>query len=147
MLSLTHTIISLPIGLHLSNPIIIFITAFVSHFIADSVLHWNIDPKNNTRYTLCFVAFDVLGGLILSWLFIGNQLFTLPIIVAIFASNLPDIIQVTWYLFGKNKYSKYFQWLLPFFNFHEKIQSETNNIPKGLASQIIVIALSLALIL
>lgn len=147
MLSLAHTLISLPIGLNLSNPFAIFITAFVFHFLADSLLHWNIDPEKRSHYTLYFIALDVFGGLTLSWLIISHQLFTLPVIIAIFSSNLPDIIQVTWHLFGNKRYGKYFKWLLPFFNFHEKIQFETNNIPQGLASQIILIAISLTLIL
>jgi len=147
MLSFTHTLISLPIGLYLSNPIIIFITAFIFHFLADSLLHWNIDPKNGTRYTFYFIAFDILGGLILSWAIIGRQLFTMPIIIAIFGSSLPDIIQVLWHLFRNKEHGKYFRWLLPFLNFHEKIQFETTSIPKGLAAQIILIALSLTIIL
>lgn len=146
MLSLAHTITSLPFAVYLQNPFLIFAAAFLFHLLTDSILHWNIDPSQRP-YPYKFVAIDVLGGIVLASFISTNRLPFWPITFAIIGGNLPDIIQALWDIFGPTKHSKYIMWLKPFFIFHKRIQRETTNIPQGLASQIILIALALTLVL
>lgn len=146
MLSLTHTIISLPFAAYLQNPVIIFTAAFLFHLLTDSILHWNIDSKKQP-YPYKFVALDVLGGIVIAALISLNHLPIWSTMAAILGGNAPDIIQALWNILGSTKHSKYILWLKPFSIFHQRIQRETNNIPQGLASQIILIALALTLVL
>jgi hypothetical protein len=147
MLSFTHTIISLPLGVHLSNPLIIFLLAIALHLIADMFLHWNIYPQLYKRFPYGRVAFDVLGGLAVAFLLVGNDIITLPILAAIAGGNAPDAAHSLWLIAdGERHPEKWPRWVNAIFGFHHNIQRETPSITKGLISQIIAIALALALI-
>jgi len=144
MLSLSHTIASLPLGIYLQNPYLIFMAAFLLHFILDATLHWNIYPPHHSKFPAFLVSLDVLGGLLLAWLIVGDNFFTIPVLAAIAGSNAPDIIHSLWELADKPK-NKYTTVILPFFRFHDNIQWETNHVALGLISQIIVIATVIAI--
>ncbi|MEK7498984.1 MAG: hypothetical protein AAB649_00065, partial [Patescibacteria group bacterium] len=87
MLSFSHTLISLPFGLTLTNPLLIFIAAFLMHLISDMFLHWNIYPHHYKSYPFFRVGVDVLSGLVFSYLLLSNALFTLPVLAAIAGGN------------------------------------------------------------
>ncbi|MFH1354029.1 MAG: hypothetical protein ABIH36_01960 [bacterium] len=146
VLSATHTIISLPLGVYLQNPFLIFAAAFLLHLLADSILHWNIDP-NKRPYPYTLVAIDVLGGITLALLITINRLPLRPAVIAMIGSNTPDIIHTLYNLLGPVTHTKYLNWLKPLFHFHNHIQRETNNIPRGLVFQITLVALALTLVL
>jgi len=144
MLSLTHTIVSLPIGTYFSNPIIIIFLALSSHYILDAIFHWNIYPPQ-LKNPILPVAADIVSGLALAWIIVGNNIFSLPIIIAIIASNTPDVIQALWFIAGQPTSKRFRLFTLPL-RFHDKIQWETNNIAPGLISQLILISLSVLLV-
>ncbi len=146
MLSFTHTILSLPLADLFHNPAAIFLAAFLLHLAADAILHWNVDPTRRP-YPYKFVALDVLSGLALALPIAAGRWPVLSTLAAIAGGNAPDAIHSLWYIFKPTKYSKYIHWLEPFLSFHKKIQRETTSVPLGLASQIILIALALSLVL
>ena len=146
MLSAAHTITSLPFAVYLQNPFLIFVAAFLFHLLTDSILHWNIDPKRRS-YPYKLVAIDVSVGIILALLISINRLPLWPTIFAIAGGNAPDIFHTLYDLFCPARYVKYLNWLKPFFDFHYRIQRETNNIPRGLVFQIFLVALALTLVL
>lgn len=137
VLSLTHTLISLPFAFYLENPLLIFLAAFVMHLLADTFLHWNIYPYRFKRYPYELVALDVAGGVVLAWLLTGEQLFTLPVLLAIAGGNAPDILHGVWEVAGKNIQDRYFNWAKPLFRFHDHLQLETTSVPRGLAWQVV----------
>lgn len=143
MLSLSHTLISLPLGFYLDNSLKIFVTAFVTHIICDAVIHWNIYPRHYKKFPYKQVALDVIAGPIIAYLFIGHDLFTIPVLAAIAGGNAPDVIHTLWVM-GKKHYFRHFRW---FFHWHHNIQVETNNLLVGLTPQLTLVALSLVLIL
>ena len=148
MLSAAHTIISLPLGIYLNNPIIIFIFAFLLHFVADALLHWNIYPQDYPRFPYVLVALDILGGLILAYLIVGKSILTLPLLAAIAGGNMPDILHSLWLIAGGERHpEKWPRWVNASFAFHHKIQRETHNIVRGLISQIILALLAILLVL
>lgn len=148
MLSLTHTIVSLPFGVYLQNPALIFAAAFLFHLLTDSLLHWNIYPRLYPRFPYRLVALDVIGGLGIAWLLLGDQVITPKVMAAIAGGNAPDVLHSLYWLTSPNKpLARPLAWLKPFFSFHHKIQRETDNIILGLASQIALIALTITLIL
>lgn len=145
MLSLTHTLISLPFGVYLDNPLAIFLAAFVLHLLADTLLHWNIYPEAARRTFYPLAALDVIGGLVVAWLVMDASFFTAPILLAILAGNLPDILQGLWDLLPRQG-RKSLRALKPFFSFHDKLQLETKSISKGIVWQAILIVVAVALV-
>ena len=147
MLSFAHTIISLPLGIHINNPIIIFLSAFVLHLFCDTFLHWNIYPAYFKKYPIFLVILDMTIGLFIAYLITGTAILTLPILTAIIGGNAPDAIQQIWELSPRNL-KKMVSIANPFFKFHDKIQYETLNESKGLISQfsLVVFAIILSLL-
>lgn len=139
MLSLTHTLISLPFAFLFENPFVIFAGAFIFHLFADTLLHWNIYPEVFKRWFYPLAALDVSLGLVLAWLLTGNTFFTWPILLAIFAGNVPDIMQGLWDLAGPS-WQKHLSFAKPFFDFHDRLQLETKDPVRGLVWQAALIA-------
>lgn len=143
MLSLAHTLISLPLGIYFQNPLLIFITAVLLHFVCDMILHWNIYLHHYKKFPYIQVALDVIAGPLIAYLFIGQDLFTIPVLAAIAGGNTPDIIHTLWEMSKKRRWP----WLKPFFHWHHNIQVETNDLLIGLTPQLTLAALSLVLAL
>ena len=146
MLAISHTIISLPFGIYMENPLLIFLAAFVFHFFADTFLHWNIYPDDYPRFPFGLVTLDVGGGIIAAWLLTSNGLFSLPVLMAIIGGNMPDIIHMIWTLVGKRVETEPLTWKSAFFHFHERIQQETPAVVRGIIPQIIMIVIAVLLI-
>lgn len=148
MLSLAHTIVSLPFGIYLQNPVLIFTAAFLFHLLTDSLPHWNICPKRYPHFPYKLITLDVISGLGAAWLLLGDNIIAPSIVAAIAGGNAPDVLHSLWLLRSKTKPPPlWLAWAKPFFTFHHKIQRETNDVVRGLIFQIILIALTLTLIL
>ncbi|MBI3255578.1 MAG: hypothetical protein HYZ63_01255 [Candidatus Andersenbacteria bacterium] len=146
MLSLTHTIISLPFGIYMDNPWLIVAATVAFHFFADTLLHWNIYPWKFKSYPYALVALDIASGLAMAWLLTGDRFPTIPIWAAIIGGNLPDIVQALWDFLNKKIKDTYFAAIKPLFIWHDKLQLETSSPILGLLSQGILIAIALLLI-
>ncbi|HSX24373.1 MAG TPA: hypothetical protein VLG69_00175 [Candidatus Andersenbacteria bacterium] len=138
MLSLAHTIISIPFGIIFQNPLLAFLSAFIMHFICDRFLHWNIYPHKMPTYPFIWIAFDVVLGLGLAYLIAGNTVFTISILAAILGGNMPDILHAFWSMLTIHQKKVFPRFITSYFNFHESIQRETDSIPRGLISQIVL---------
>lgn len=146
MLSATHTLISLPFGFYLDHPLIIYISAILLHFIADSFLHWNIFPFQFSRYPYALVAIDVFSGLVLAWIFTGERFMTIQITAAIAGGNTPDVLQELWHKVSPELKRRFPGWIFRLARFHEHIQLETLNVGKGLTWQVIFVVITIFLI-
>lgn len=147
MLSTFHTIISLPFGLALYNPFLIFVCAFVAHLFSDTLLHWNIYPHHYKKYPFGLVALDVLGGIAISYALLGNYVLSISILAAIAGGNAPDVLHAFWSFLQEPTRKKAPAWIRHAFAFHEKIQRETESPSLGLISQIIVGGIAAILVL
>ncbi|MDP3997906.1 MAG: hypothetical protein U1C49_00080 [Candidatus Andersenbacteria bacterium] len=147
MLSAVHTVTSLPFAIYLGNIPAILIAAFLWHFLADSILHWNIDPNKPDSYPYFFVSLDVIGGLVVAYFLLGPAMFTPRFLAAIIGGNLPDVIHTVWYLLPPNKRQHWFGWAKWWFDFHHRVQNETKNILAGLATQALAVITAIYLIL
>lgn len=143
MLSTIHTFISLPFGLVFTNPVLIFVSAAVFHLFADSLLHWNIYPDEAKRFPLIPVALDVIGGLVIAIVFLGPTAFTLPILIAIAGGNFPDALHTLWDLQSKKAQRRAPHSIQAVFAFHDSLQSETYDVARGLAWQIVLATIAL----
>lgn len=146
MLSISHTIISLPLGIIFQNPIIAFVAAFYMHLVCDHLLHWNIYPHKMKRYPFEWVALDVIGGIFFSYLIMGQQFFSLSILAAIAGGNMPDVLHGIWSFLRPSQQQKFPLWVHTWFTFHERIQRETDSVPAGLVSQVTLSGIAIILI-
>lgn len=146
MLSLSHTLISLPLALLFDNIVIIFLAALIWHIFCDTLLHWNIYPPAWRRYPAGWVALDIISGLAIAWLLLRGQLFSPPVLAAIAGGNMPDIIHGLWNMLPPRSKKTAPRFIRAAFSFHDKSQFETNNIPLGLISQLVLIAASVAVV-
>jgi hypothetical protein len=147
MLSVAHTITSLPIGMYLSNPLFIFVAAFLLHLFTDTLLHWNIYPYNFKRYPYELVALDIGSGIFISWLLLGNTLLTLPILIAIAGGNAPDVLHGLWDLLPEHRRQQSPRWVRNWFRFHDHLQLETTRPARGLIWQGVVVTIALTFLL
>lgn len=146
MLSFTHTLISLPFAVYLQNPVLIFLSAFAFHLFADTLPHWNLYPEQLKRYFIPLVPFDIASGLFAAFLLFGSDVISLPVLTAIAGGNMPDILQGFWELTPRRLKNGPLRSLQPLATFHERLQSETYSVTRGVVSQIILAILALALI-
>lgn len=146
MLALTHAVISLPFAFYFENLVLIFIAAFLFHLLADTLLHWNLFPDQAGKYFWPLVAVDVFGGLVISWLLVGELLFTVPLLAAIAGGLAPDVLHAFWEMLGKKKQRHWLPWAIPYFRFHEKLQLETPQVLPGLVWQIVLLVSSATLV-
>lgn len=146
MLSISHTLASLPFGVFTDNVLLALVGAFVFHLFCDSLLHWNIYPPNFKRYPYEWVALDVLGGVVAAWLLVGHTISAPSVLAAIVGGNLPDVLHGLWEFAGHERREKLPLFMKRFFYFHNRIQRETPHVARGLISQIIVVSLSVLLL-
>lgn len=147
MLSLAHTIISLPLAIYLDSPLLIIIAGIILHHFLDTLTHWNLYPDQFTRYPYELVVMDFTGGLLIAWAVTGSQFFSIPVLAAIFGGNLPDILHGLWDFLPprlqQHTPALAKRWLI----FHNNIQLETESLRRGLPAQIILCCLAAGLVL
>jgi hypothetical protein len=143
MLVLPHVATGAAIGALVGDPLVVIPVAIASHFILDSVPHWQetMAPYIPTWKTYLRIPIDVALG-------VGVVIYALSIqpdhsigilLGALFASA-PDLDVITIKLpkLQQGIIKKYWDW-------HCKIQREITSL-WGVATQLVVIALSLAVI-
>jgi hypothetical protein len=146
VLSIAHTLISLPFAIFFENPLLIFVAAAVWHVFCDTLLHWNIYAPDFKRYPVELIVLDVGGGLVAAWLVMGDALFTLPVLAAIAGGNAPDIVHGVWDLLRPHQ-RQWLGWARGWFAFHENTQLETTSVWQGLISQIVLSAAAIVLVI
>ncbi|MEX1998014.1 MAG: hypothetical protein WEA04_05085 [Candidatus Andersenbacteria bacterium] len=148
MLSLAHTLISLPLAYYLEQPLLIFLAAVVGHFLCDSLLHWNLFHDQLRRgifYLL--VALDIGSGLVIAGLVVGSDIWTLPVLAAIIGGNLPDVLQQLYEKLRAAPRKKWLGWAAPAATWHDALQLETTDPLRGLVSQALLSGLAVSLVL
>lgn len=146
MLSLSHTLISLPFAFLVDNPASAFLAAFIWHLFCDTLLHWNIYPHTWRRYPIVLVALDIVTGLFLAGLVMGDDLLSVPVLAAIAGGNVPDVLHGFWDILTRTQQKSLPKIFRTAFIFHERSQLETTTMVRGLLSQITLISISLVLL-
>jgi hypothetical protein len=143
MLTTPHAAAGVAIGAIIGNPVLVIPVALASHFVLDSIPHWQetLAPYTPNKKTYVRVPLDIvlaLGITVLAahW---QPQLAAAIWTGAVFA-NVPDLdtIVVVMPKLRKGLVAKYWNW-------HCKIQRETGSL-WGILPQLFVIALSLILV-
>ncbi len=146
MLSVTHTLVSLPIGAAVQQPVLSFLLALLLHLFADTLLHWNIYLHRHRRPYL-WAAVDVAAALGIAWLLVPDRFLTAPMVAAIIGGNAPDLWQNSVPIV--QRVLPVPRWLgkeNPLLRFHSSIQDETDTWWKGVAWQVVLGAAALWLL-
>lgn len=144
MLETPHVFIGAAIATKIPNPLIAIPLAFVSHFILETVPHWN--PHLNTetekfgyptKKSIIITTMDsslaLIGGSFIAYQALPDTKHAITILLACFASILPDLIEAP-YFFLKIKNNLIKRWI----SFQKSIQNDTDVTP-GILSQLLTI--------
>ncbi len=148
MLETPHVAVGAAIAAKIPNPYIAIPLALISHIVMDQVPHWNPHSyteikttgkiSNKTKYlALADVAVSLGLGFWVASRFLPNYGHAVVILLASFASVLPDVIKSPYFLF-KKRTGLIKKWV----DFERSLQVETAFVP-GMLIQIGVIILSL----
>jgi len=107
MTATAHALVAGAIASKISDPATAAILAITSHFIMDSVPHWDIGTNWRLRpkaTTGLFAIAETLLGITIAYVVFGGKVSTIPLTSAIVASLIPDWLETPWYiLFASQK--------------------------------------------
>jgi hypothetical protein len=153
MMATAHTLVAGAIAANFGSPILAPILALGSHFLLDSIPHWDFGTdwkKRTKRATGVFAIIDTVIGFSLSYILFHTRVPSLILIPCLILSVLPDWLEAPWYIFFANPkhhglkphaqpIEKIFYGFYTLTNrFHSKAP-----FPWGLISQIVVVTLFL----
>lgn len=149
MLETPHVVVGAAIAVKVVNPALAVPIAFTSHFILDSILHWNphtytetMKHGRPTNRSLSIAFVDAAAALVIGSAIALSQLPNIALVATVFiccfAAVLSDVIKSPFYLFKKNK-GLIKKWV----DLERKIQVETPNAFLGISIQLVIIAASL----
>lgn len=153
MIAIAHALVAGAIAAKVPNPLIAAPLALGSHFILDSVPHWDFgtDWKKRAKFITGILGIaDTIAGFVIAWLVFGSHVHTVLLFLCVTVSLLPDWLEAPLYIFfvqpGKEKIRKHAGVMERFFHgvytvtniFHTK-----TTFVWGVLSQIVVVALIL----
>lgn len=102
MTSTAHALVAGAIARHFPDPVTASILALCSHYVMDSVPHWDFGTnwRERPKYITGIIAIaDTIIGIGLSYIVFGRSLpFSLWAITVV-SSVLPDWLETPWYIF------------------------------------------------
>lgn len=102
MTSTAHALVAGAIAAHIPNPVAAAGLALISHFIMDSVPHWDFGTNWRTRpkaHTGFLAISETLFGLSLSYILFGHSMLFSHWAITVVAGELPDWLEAPWYIF------------------------------------------------
>ena len=101
MLETPHVVVGAAIAYHVPNPLIAIPLAFASHFVLEKVPHWNPHlntelkkygkvTSQSTKIVIADVTLSLIAGFYIASLVLPNYAHAATILLACFASVLPD---------------------------------------------------------
>jgi len=102
MIATVHALVGGAIAVGTNNPIVSPLLALTSHFILDSVPHWDFGTsvdKRSKQITGIIAIADTVVGMTISYILFQGQVNQLTLISCLIATQLPDWIEAPWYIF------------------------------------------------
>lgn len=102
MTATAHALVAGAIAAKFPDPVTASTLSFVSHFIMDSIPHWDVGTSWRSRgkhTTGIFAILETLLGITIAILVFGTWVPLVPLCLAIFFSLLPDWLETPWYIF------------------------------------------------
>lgn len=156
MTSTAHALVAGAIAAHVSNPAAAATFALISHFVMDSIPHWDFGTNWRNRsktHTGILAILETSFGITLSYIVFGQTLPFWHWAITVIAAELPDWLETPWYILfaHKNKnfpsktagaFEKVCYAFYKFPNiFHAKAQ-----LPLGIITQIVTVGFFLFLL-
>ncbi len=132
MTATAHALIGGAIAASIPNPAIGISLAAISHPIADMIPHWDFgwNWKKKTKFLLFFQGFfDLILGVVLTFLLFGQNVNSLYLSLAIFISLSWDFLQAPYWLFNWRFFP-----FSTFYNFQHEINGKAK-LPWGILTQ------------
>ncbi len=147
MLQTPHVAVGAAIAVGVTNPYIAIPMALGSHFVLDMIPHWNPHTYTEavkhgipTNPTITLTLLDIstaLGlGLWIAYSSLPNTTLAITIVLASFASVLPDVIKYPFFLFKKIRKGKYKKYV----DFERSLQNDVEMLPGVLTQLLIAVA-------
>lgn len=102
MTATAHALVAGAIATRFPDPLAASILAFGSHYIMDSVPHWDFGTNWRARpktMTGIFAIADTLNAFTVAYILFAGKVGVVPITVVTIASLLPDWLETPWYIF------------------------------------------------
>jgi hypothetical protein len=102
MTSTAHALVGAAIASRLQNPTLAVPLAFFSHFVLDSIPHWDFGTnwRHRSKFaTGIFAIADTLVGITVAYFAFMAKVPTIPLLAAIIIAVMPDWLEAPWYIF------------------------------------------------
>ncbi|MBI5019684.1 hypothetical protein HZB58_05445 [Candidatus Gottesmanbacteria bacterium] len=105
MTATAHALVSGAIAARFTDPVTASLLALASHYIMDSIPHWDFGTnwRNRPKHTTgIFAIGETLTGIGLSYFFFGQYLPFMLWAITVLFGILPDWLETPWYIFYAN---------------------------------------------
>ena len=102
MTATAHAIVAGAIAAKFPDPLTCSTLAFMSHFVMDTVPHWDIGTNwrnRPKRATALFALAETALGITVAYAIFAGKVDILPLSLAIAAALIPDWLETPWYIF------------------------------------------------
>ncbi len=102
MTATAHALVAGAIATKFTDPITASILALTSHYVMDSIPHWDFgtDWRTRAKHTTGILAIaETIFGIGASYYFFGQYVTLLPWAFIVAISVLPDWLETPWYIF------------------------------------------------
>ena len=102
MTATAHALVAGAIYRAIPNPVYSLPLAFASHFIMDTIPHWDFGTNWRDRpkkMTGLFAILETTLGITLAYFLFAGKGDGIPLIATIIAGELPDWLEAPWYMF------------------------------------------------
>lgn len=150
MMATAHLLVAGAIAAKVQQPILAPILAFSSHFLLDSIPHWDFGTnwrKRSKFATGAFAIGETVIGFILAFFIYHTKVSPIVLLISLFLSIVPDWIEAPWYIFfadptrkGPKKDANFLERL--FYGYYKctNRMHTKGTFPAGLISQIVTVA-------
>lgn len=156
MTATAHALVSAAIARAVPNPYLAIPLAISSHFIMDTVPHWDIGADWRSRpkiMTGALAIAETVLGITLTYFLFRGKVETPFLLSTMIAGELPDWLEAPWYIFFANKNKSRVSkkagfWERVSYRIYrrENIFHSKADLPFGLLTQIVVVAFFLLLL-
>lgn len=102
MMATAHTLVAGAIAVKIGDPVLASSLAFASHFVLDSIPHWDFGTSWRKRTKLStglFAIADTVFGVGLAWVLFSKHANPFLLAACLVLSLLPDWLEAPWYIF------------------------------------------------
>lgn len=102
MMATAHTLVAGVIASKIADPVLASSLSLASHFILDSIPHWDFGTNWRKRSKLAtgtFAGIDTVVGFTIAYLLFHTRVQSIILIPCLILSVLPDWLEAPWYIF------------------------------------------------